>query len=209
MSELPLGAVEEDEAHCRRCGLWQTRTQVVVGRGSRAAQVMFLAEAPGREEDRSGLGFQGAAGTRFNEMLAFLGLDRDHIWLANAVRCRPTVDGKRNRAPRPEEIHACRHWLVRDIHQIRPRFVVTMGRIAFETLTQEAWDPSRRASPLHVDEFNLTAFALYHPAYLIYRRDLFPTYRRDLVQLRQLLTQSQVPIGVAAGSWAFMEDTAD
>ena len=197
--------MQEDEAHCQRCGLWQTRTQVVVGRGSETAEVMFLAEAPGREEDKTGKGFQGAAGQRFNDMLSFLGLDREHIWLANAVRCRPTVDGKRNRAPRPEEIHACRHWLVRDINRVQPNFVVTLGRIAFETVTHERWDPDRRATPLYVEEFNLYVFALYHPAYLIYRRDLLQTYRRDLEKLRELLAESQIPTATPTGPWVNMQ----
>ncbi len=205
MSELPPSTIADDEAHCQRCGLWRTRTQVVVGRGSETARVMFLAEAPGREEDKTGLGFQGAAGQRFNDMLAFLGLDREQIWLANAVRCRPTVDGKRNRAPRPEEIQACRHWLVRDIARVQPRFIVTLGRIAFEAVTRETWDPARRAIPLYVNEFSLEVFAVYHPAYLIYRRDLLETYRQDLRKLRGVLVTAGVSTGEPRGPWAMME----
>lgn len=189
------------ESQCDRCALAQGRTHVVVGRGSDAALVMFLGEAPGRQEDRTGLGFQGAAGQRFNEILAFVGLNREDIWLANAVRCRPSIEGRRNRAPKPDEIAACRDWLVRDIERVKPRVIVTMGRVAFESAAGEEWDASRRAQPIGVDDLGLYVYALYHPAYLIYRRALYETYRDDLMRLRRFLQEQQVPLGESSGSW--------
>ncbi len=189
------------EAACVRCRLSQTRTQVVVGRGDSSAAVFFLGEAPGRAEDKSGLGFQGAAGQRFNDILAFIGLSRERIWLANAVRCRPSIDGRKNRAPRPDEIEACRYWLVRDMERIRPRVVVTMGRVAFESVTRISWDAKHRATPIAVPEFETTAFALYHPAYLIYKRDLQSVYRQDLEKLRTILLTLDVRLDEPAGPW--------
>jgi uracil-DNA glycosylase family 4 len=186
--------VSRDESACTRCRLSQTRTQVVVGRGWERAPVMFLGEAPGRAEDQSGLGFQGAAGRRFEGMLAGLGLSRRDIWLANAVRCRPSVDGRRNRAPRPEEIQACRHWLTRDMERVRPKIVVTLGRVAFESVSGRVWSPDLRAQPLAVPEFGIVLFALYHPAYLIYRRDLIAVYRADLLALRRELQRLGIPL---------------
>ena len=198
---MPARIVAESESACTRCSLAQTRAQVVVGRGSGEAAVMFVGEAPGRQEDQSGLGFQGAAGQRFNDMLAFLGLSRDDIWLANAVRCRPSVEGRRNRAPKPIEIQACRHWLVQDIGKIKPSVIVTLGRVAFEALTGRDWDASVHATPLAVPEFGVQAFALYHPAYLIYRRELYPLYRHDLAALRTLLTARGIFLRPSSGSW--------
>lgn len=187
-------SIGESESSCTRCALCQTRTQVVIGRGNQTAAVFFLAEAPGREEDRLGQGFQGAAGQRFNRILEFIGLQREDVWLANAVRCRPSVNKQRNRTPRPEEIAACRHWLVRDIQQVRPRLIVTLGRVAFESVSGRVWSQENRAVTITVQEFNLPVFALYHPAYLIYRRNLLETYRQDLIALKETLISIGVPI---------------
>lgn len=202
---MSTGLAQGLEIDCQRCSLALTRSHVVIGRGSTDAKVMFLGEAPGRQEDQSGLGFQGAAGQRFDEILQFVGLDRDDIWLANAVRCRPTVNGRRNRKPNPDEIHTCRHWLLEDIRRVRPELIVTLGRVAFESVTGFAWQKGQRAQSLFVEEFNLTVYPLYHPAYLIYRRHLASTYVRDLVGLRVVLGQREVPLREPTGPWADMQ----
>lgn len=204
MSSVSTGVTNSQEDGCDRCQLALTRTNVVVGRGSSRADVMFLGEAPGQQEDRRGLGFQGAAGRKFADILSFVGLEREEIWLANAVRCRPSVNGRRNRPPTREEIQSCRHWLVLDIGRIRPLLIVTMGRVAFETVTGVAWQADRRAQASFVEEFHLMVYALYHPAYLIYRRDLASLYREDLMRLRALLTHSGVIIRDPTGPWASM-----
>ncbi|NMP24198.1 uracil-DNA glycosylase [Sulfobacillus harzensis] len=190
------------EADCTRCALHASRTHVVVGRGAPDAKVMFLGEAPGRQEDKLGLGFQGAAGRMFDAILGYSGLSREKIWLANAVRCRPSIEGRRNRAPTAEEISACRHWLERDLSQVRPEVVVTLGRIAYESVTGLSWDAQRRAQPVPLADGSGVAFPLYHPAYLIYRRDLMTVYRQDVEALRALLAAHQIPVGDIAGPWA-------
>ncbi len=189
------------EAQCTRCGLHATRTQVVVGRGRSDAAVMFLGEAPGRQEDKLGEGFQGAAGRVFDDILAYIGLGRQDIWLANAVRCRPSIEGRRNRPPTAEEIAACRHWLTLDLGRVRPTVVVTLGRIAFESVTGVSWSNARRAQPAPLPGQPGVAFGLYHPAYLIYRRDLKETYRQDLDRLRALLLSLGIALQESAGPW--------
>lgn len=189
------------EAQCTRCGLHATRTQVVVGRGPVDAGVMFLGEAPGRQEDKLGQGFQGAAGRVFDDILAYVGLARKDIWLANAVRCRPSIEGRRNRVPTSEEIAACHHWLSLDLGRLKPAVVVTLGRIAFESVTGQSWDGSCRAQPAPVIGHPSVAFGLYHPAYLIYRRDLKETYRQDLDRLRELLLSLGIALQESAGPW--------
>ena len=189
-----------DEAQCQACRLHTVRTQVVVGRGPQPAQVMVLGEAPGRDEDRTGRGFQGAAGRVFEDILAFLGLRREEIWLANAVRCRPSVDGKRNRAPRPDEIAACRQWLVRDLATVQPKAVVTLGRVAFESVTGHPWDGNQRVQPVRISE-TTEVLGLYHPAYLIYRRNLKSAYRDDLWRLRARLGALNIELGPPRGPW--------
>lgn len=198
---MPDRLAVEEEAGCTRCGLSATRTHVVVGRGSRSAGVMFVGEAPGRQEDQSGLGFQGAAGQRFNDMLAFVGLTREDIWLANAVRCRPSIEGRRNRPPTRDEIAACRHWLIKNVERIAPRVVVTLGRVAFESVSGLPWDGALRAAPIKAVDLRCEVFPLYHPAYLIYRRELYETYRNDLLGLRMVLSSRGVPLLEPAGPW--------
>ena len=194
-----------DEAQCRACRLAASRTQVVVGRGPRPSPVMILGEAPGREEDRTGLGFQGAAGRVFEDILAFLGLRREEIWLANAVRCRPSIDGKRNRAPRPDEVAACRPWFLRDVAEVAPKAIVTLGRVAFESATGQTWDANRRVEPVRISE-TTEVLGLYHPAYLIYRRNLKSAYRDDLMRLRERLDALNIRLAAPRGPWTSEDD---
>ncbi len=200
MSEL----LSQDESACARCELSLTRTQVVIGRGSVDAEVMFIGEAPGRNEDLQGRGFTGAAGQRFDRILEILGLERDGIWLCNAVRCRPSIAGKRNRPPKPLEIAACRHWLKSDLDRVRPRLIVTLGRVAFESVTGMEWRAERRSTLYEAQEFKIPVFALYHPAYLIYRRDLVGTYHQDLEALRAAMRSLRISVGnMSHGDAAF------
>ncbi|MCL4352343.1 MAG: uracil-DNA glycosylase [Firmicutes bacterium] len=174
-----------------------TRTQVVPGTGSDHARIMFTAEAPGKQEDRIGVGFSGNAGKIFDEILAHLGLTRDVIWLNNAVRCRPTDTGAKNRAPRPSEIAACRPWLEQDLGRIKPEIMVTLGRTAFFSVTGEVeFAPFRGKLYLSV----VPIFPLAHPAYLIYRKSAVNGYRDDLEKLRQLLLARHILLGPALPS---------
>lgn len=201
------GTVEDDlQRSCTRCALANTRTQVVLGRGNPRAQVFFLGEAPGREEDIQGEGFRGAAGKQFDAILDFIGISRDDIWLANTVRCRPSIDGRRNRPPDKEEIQACSHWLQYDLIQVRPTIIVTLGRMAFEAVSGLPWTTNRHGQSMDVPQWNAMLYALYHPAYLIYRRNLRRDYYHDLVALRQLLTTRHIPLADPEGPWVEEHD---
>lgn len=183
----------ESLSHCTRCGLATMRTQVVVGRGAETARVMFTGEAPGKAEDRTGMGFQGSAGRIFDDVLSYLGLTRSEIWLNNAVRCRPTDTGRKNRPPRLEEIEACRPWMQDDLKRIQPQIIVTLGRMAFLALTGETAFATYRGSLYTKGEPGMPRiFPLAHPAYLIYRRSLMPAYREDLDRLAEVLATMDV-----------------
>lgn len=177
--------------NCRKCGLAHTRTQVVPGTGAEDARVMFTAEAPGKQEDLIGVGFSGSAGKIFDEILAHLGLTRDVIWLNNAVRCRPTDTGSKNRAPHPSEIAACRPWLEQDLRRVQPEILVTLGRTAFFSVTGEVNFTQFRGK---LYPATVPIFPLAHPAYLIYRKTAVNEYREDLEQLRQLLLKRNIPL---------------
>ncbi len=167
------------------------RTQVVTGTGSASARLMFTGEAPGKQEDLTGVGFQGSSGKIFDEVLAYLGLTRDDIWLNNAVRCRPTETGQKNRTPLPIEVEACRPWLMADLARVRPVIMVTLGKTAFYAVTGEPDFAQYRGRLYPADP---PVFPLAHPAYLIYRRAALGAYRDDLDQLRDLLTTWNIPL---------------
>lgn len=178
----------ESMQQCTRCGLAAIRTQVVVGSGSQTARVMFTGEAPGKEEDRTGRGFQGTAGKIFDDVLLYLGLTRGDIWLNNVVRCRPTDSGQKNRPPKVSELEACRPWMLDDIGRVRPQLIVTLGRMAFRSLTGETEFSTYRGHLYKPHDLGIPEmFPLAHPAYLIYRRSLMSQYRDDLDRLGEAL----------------------
>ena len=128
-----LEVVAAEAATCVRCGLAETRTQVVFGVGDPHADLLFVGEGPGADEDRLGEPFVGRSGQLLDQLvLEEMGLTRDRFYIANVVKCRPPD----NRDPRPEEIEACRPWLDQQLALITPRVVVTVGNFATRTLLQ-------------------------------------------------------------------------
>lgn len=131
---------------CRRCPLGANRTQAVPGIGPADARVMFVGEAPGRQEDLKGEPFVGLAGRFFDSLLASVGLERDEVYITNVVKCRPftgTSPG-RNRPPRPDEIRTCRPWLDEELQIVRPEIIVPMGGVAVN-----AFLPGRKITEVH------------------------------------------------------------
>jgi uracil-DNA glycosylase len=116
---------------CERCPLSETRNRVVFGAGNADADLMFVGEAPGAEEDRQGLPFVGRAGAFLSELLEGIGLKREDVFINNVLLCRPPG----NRDPQPEEIDSCRPWLEQRIELIQPRVVCTLGNFATKLLT--------------------------------------------------------------------------
>jgi uracil-DNA glycosylase family 4 len=128
-----LQVVAAEAATCVRCGLAETRTQVVFGVGDPHADLLFVGEGPGADEDRLGEPFVGRSGKLLDQLVQEeMGLTRDHFYIANVVKCRPPD----NRDPRPDEIEACRPWLEQQLALIAPRVVVTVGNFATRTLLQ-------------------------------------------------------------------------
>ncbi|HSG78079.1 MAG TPA: uracil-DNA glycosylase [Acidimicrobiia bacterium] len=115
---------------CTQCGLAETRTRVVFGVGTVDAEVMFVGEAPGRNEDLQGVPFVGAAGKLLDRLLAEQGIDRSEVYIANVLKCRPPG----NRDPRPEEIDACADYLRTQLRLVDPKVVVTLGNFSTKLL---------------------------------------------------------------------------
>jgi uracil-DNA glycosylase len=117
---------------CTRCGLANGRTQVVFGAGREDADLMFVGEGPGEQEDLQGVPFVGRAGRLLTQLIEGIGMTRDDVYIANVVKCRPPG----NRDPLPDEIAACSPWLDRQLELIRPRVVMTLGNFATKLLLQ-------------------------------------------------------------------------
>ncbi len=150
-------------AHCTRCKLHATRTQGVLGVGDRDADWLFIGEAPGADEDRVGEPFVGQAGKLLDAMLAAIDLKRgDNVYIANVLKSRPPG----NRNPEPDEVAACRPYLLAQIDLIQPKLIVALGRFAAQSLLDTDEAIGRLRGRVHRFR-NLPLVVTYHPAYLL------------------------------------------
>ncbi len=157
-----LAAVAERAAACTLCRLSQKRRTVVFGTGDPDADLMFIGEGPGAEEDRQGLPFVGPAGELLNKIIAAIGLAREEVYIANIVKCRPPG----NRDPQPDEAEACREYLEAQIDLVRPRVIVALGRVAAQSLLDSKAPLGRmRGTWYRVRE--VPTRVTYHPAALL------------------------------------------
>ena len=164
---------------CTRCALHETRTKAVFGAGDANADLMFVGEAPGAEEDRQGLPFVGRAGQLLNELLAGIGLQRDDVFICNVLKSRPPG----NRDPQPEEIEACWPYLERQIQLIEPRVIATLGNFATKKITASTVGITRVRGTPQVHELGgrtVFVFPLLHPAAALRTPSLVETLPRRL-----------------------------
>lgn len=151
-------------AACTRCVLHETRTQTVFGVGDRDAEWMVIGEAPGADEDRRGEPFVGRAGKLLDEMLRAVELDRNTVFIANTLKCRPP----NNRDPAAEEAGECREYLDRQIRLVKPRVILAVGRIAAQLLLATDTPVGRLRGQVHrVTDADIPTIVTYHPAYLL------------------------------------------
>ena len=172
---------------CTLCPLSDGRTNVVFGNGNADADLMFVGEAPGAEEDRQGLPFVGRAGGLLDELLAGIDLSRDDVFVANVLKCRPPG----NRDPQPDEIETCRPYLEQQIELIEPRVIGTLGNFATKLLTQSNVGITRvRGTPqVHtLGGRTLFVMPLLHPAAALRTPSLVETLREDFAKLPALIT---------------------
>ena len=177
------GRLKEEVQSCVRCGLHAGRTQTVFGIGPRNATWCFVGEAPGAEEDRRGEPFVGRAGHLLDAMLRALALDREQVFIANVLKCRPPG----NRDPQPSEVAACLPYLRTQIATVRPRVVVALGRFAAQSLLATDQPLGRLRGPLH-DYEGIPVVVTYHPAYLLRRPADKAAAWVDLKRAREIVT---------------------
>lgn len=175
---------------CTRCGLSETRNQVVFHDGTPDARVMVVGEGPGANEDRTGLPFVGRAGRYLDLLLASVGLSREaSVYICNVVKCRPPG----NRNPRPEEIEACSPYLKRQIEIVRPEAILAVGTFSAQLLTDSSIPLGRLRGEIHAWE-GIPLIVTYHPAALLRNSGWVQPTWEDLQLLRQIL-DGPVPHG--------------
>lgn len=175
-------------SECTRCALHEGRTRVVFGNGNANADLMFIGEAPGAEEDRQGLPFVGRAGQLLDQLLGGIGLSREEVFVANILKSRPPG----NRDPQPEEIEACWPYLEQQIQLIEPRVIATLGNFATKKITGSQTGITRvRGTPQVHALAGRTVFVypLLHPAAALRTPSLVETLREDFAKLPGLLTE--------------------
>jgi uracil-DNA glycosylase len=173
---------------CERCPLSETRNRVVFGAGNADADLMFVGEAPGAEEDRQGLPFVGRAGAFLTELLEGIGLKREEVFINNVLLCRPPG----NRDPQPEEIDLCRPWLEQRIELIQPRVIATLGNFATKLLTANPTGITKvRGTPQEhlIGGRWVYMLPLFHPAAGLRTPRVAEQLREDFQRIPDLLAQ--------------------
>lgn len=185
MNETAFRTLERSCKSCRACGLCETRNNVVFGTGNPQAEVMFIGEGPGENEDKQGLPFVGRGGQLLDTMLEAVGLSRKHnIYIANMVKCRPP----HNRDPLPEEQDACAHWLADQIAYIRPKIIVCLGRVAAFRMISPDFKVTRQHGQFF-EKDGILYMGMFHPAAILRNPNQKPTAFADFVTLRDKILQ--------------------
>ena len=175
---------------CTRCGLCETRTNVVFGVGERTADIMFVGEGPGEQEDLQGEPFVGPAGKLLDDMLSIIDLDRhENCYIGNIVKCRPP----RNRDPLETEQDACIEYLRNQVALVKPKVIVCLGRIAARRLIREDYRITREHGQW-VEKNGVWMTAIYHPSALLRDVDKRPETFDDLLGIRAKLRELDVKI---------------
>ncbi|MCS6800413.1 MAG: uracil-DNA glycosylase [Chloroflexota bacterium] len=179
-----LAALESEMKACRRCPLAEARTRVVPGEGPVNAEVLFIGEAPGFNEDRQGRPFVGQAGQLLTELLQSIGLRREDVYITNVVKCRPP----NNRDPLPNEIAACRPWLEAQLQVLAPLVICTLGRHSMARYFKASISRIH-GQPAKIGEVWVMPF--FHPAAALHNQALRPALFEDFQKLPALLERAR------------------
>ena len=182
--EEAVGQIREQLGDCTRCKLHSTRSNIVYGVGDPCAELMFVGEAPGRDEDQQGVPFVGRAGQLLTKIIEAIDLRREDVYIANVIKCRPP----KNRNPEPDEIETCQPYLFAQIDAIQPKVIVALGAFAVKTLLQR----DESISKLRGRTFDYRGAKLiptFHPAYLLRSPDKKADVWEDMKRVRSLLRE--------------------
>lgn len=178
-----LSAIHTEIYNCTKCPLHEGRTRTVPGAGDPDAEILFIGEAPGFNEDKQGLPFVGRSGKYLEELLASINLTRDDVFIANVVKCRPPD----NRNPHPEEIETCNPYIMAQIEVLDPLLIITLGKFGMSMFF-----PNEKITRIHgqvkFDE-GRAYYPLYHPAYVLRSETKRPEMQADFDRIPQLLLE--------------------
>ncbi len=176
-----LQSVKENVIKCTKCDLCKTRTNAVPGKGNFQSDVIFVGEAPGKNEDQKGEPFIGVAGKKLSVALDEVGISRDDIYITNIVKCRPP----NNRVPTTNERDTCKEYLKQEIAIIKPKLICILGNTAFNSILGGSEIIKYRGKVVRKD--NLLYFLTIHPAATIYNQKLIDVLKNDIVKLFDLI----------------------
>ena len=157
-----LDDIRDKLGECTRCRLHSSRTHIVFGEGNPSARIVLVGEGPGRDEDRLGRPFVGAAGKLLDRIIAAMGWGREEVYICNVIKCRPP----RNRDPQPEEVESCGPFLRHQLRAIRPQVILALGSFAAQFLLSSQKPISKLRNRVHQFE-GIPVVPTYHPAYLL------------------------------------------
>ncbi|TSC93867.1 MAG: DNA polymerase bacteriophage-type [Candidatus Berkelbacteria bacterium Athens1014_28] len=178
-----LDELQKEVSGCGKCSLSKTRTQTVFGEGDPDSEIFFVGEAPGYNEDQQGIPFCGAAGKFLDQLLASIELDRNKVYIANTLKCRPPD----NRDPEPEEKTACRDYLTQQVEIISPKIIITMGRHSTETYLPGIGGITKTRAKLFRRPNGRFYFPLYHPAAALHNGSLRRTLEDDFKKIPEAI----------------------
>ncbi len=178
-----LQVIKQNVIECEKCDLCKTRTNSVPGKGNFKSNVVFVGEAPGRNEDKNGEPFIGVAGKKLSAALEEAGISREDVYITNIVKCRPP----KNRVPTTTERDICKEYLKQEISIIKPKIICILGNTAFNSLLGGSEITKFRGKL--VQKENQLYFLTVHPAATIYNQDLIKVLKKDIVKLFDLITE--------------------
>ncbi len=191
-AEIPVSddnewsALQRSVAACTRCELHTSRTQTVFGTGDPDADWLLIGEAPGAEEDKQGEPFVGRAGQLLNNMLTAIGLQRERVFIANILKCRPP----NNRDPKPAEVECCETYLQKQVQMIQPKIILALGRVAAQNLLKVSTPIGKmRGQQYTCPGTDIPVIVTYHPAYLLRSPGEKRKSWQDLKMARQLYSE--------------------
>jgi DNA polymerase len=189
-----LETIKQNVIKCTKCDLCKTRTNAVPGKGNFQSDVIFVGEAPGRNEDKNGEPFIGVAGKKLSIALDEAGISRDVVYITNIVKCRPP----NNRVPNTNERNTCQEYLKQEISIIKPKLICILGNTAFNSILGGSEITKFRGKVVRKN--NLLYFLTIHPAATIYNQKLMDVLKKDIVKLfdliKDLKNNKEVPIDI-------------
>ena len=178
-----LETIKQNVIECTKCELCKTRTNSVPGKGNFQSDVIFVGEAPGRNEDKNGEPFVGAAGKKLSAALEGAGVSREEVYITNVVKCRPP----NNRVPNTTERDTCKEYLKKEISIIKPKIICVLGNTAFNSVLGGSEITKFRGKLVRKD--NQLYFLTIHPAATIYNQELISTLNEDIIKLFELIRE--------------------